>query len=68
MNATAIAAFDHCDRLRHYVACSTNGAFVACPDGFVWHHCWDPYTRYHDVDECPNASETVDGAWQACEP
>lgn len=51
--------FDHCDRLRHYaVGAEANGAHVA----------WDAFTPYRQVGECPNAAETVDGAWQACTP
>lgn len=55
------AAFDHCDRRRHYARCAT-------ADCKAWHHCWDSYTRYHDVEACPNGSETVDGAWHGCSP
>jgi hypothetical protein len=51
--------FDHCDKRQHYaVGAAANGAYVA----------WDAFTPYHEVGACPNAGETVDGAWQACEP
>jgi hypothetical protein len=51
--------FDHCDKRRHYaVGAAANGAHVA----------WDAFTPYHEVGECPNASETIDGAWEQCTP
>jgi hypothetical protein len=56
------APFDRCDGRRHYaVGAAANGAHVA----------WDAFTPHHEVGECPNANETVDGAWRAwhpCEP
>jgi hypothetical protein len=57
-----VEAFDHCDRRRHYVRCD---ACSRCPR---WHVCWDAYTRYHAIAECPNAHDTIDGAWRACQP
>ena|SRR5579859_1450936 len=50
--------FDHCDKRKHY-------AFGAAANGA--HVTWD-VTPYHEVGTCPNAGETVDGAWNACAP
>jgi hypothetical protein len=54
-----LAEQSYVDVLAHpetIVDAAANGAHVA----------WDAYTPYHEVGECPNAGETVDGAWNAC--
>jgi hypothetical protein len=63
-------AFDHCDRVRHWAACGRYEPFQRCARaGCRSAHMVDMCdTAYRLVGDCPNGNETVDGAWQACEP